>query len=1231
MTAPPPEFAHLNVHSHYSLLTSTCRIDDLVAAAVADGQSALALTDNGNLFGAIEFYQACKRAEIRPILGMAAYCAATTRHDPSGTENQTYQLTLLATDDQGWKNLMMLSSLANKEGFHYRPRIDRELLAEYHGGLIALSGGLSGEINRKLLGNLESEARATAAEFADIMGPGNFFLELMETGYDPQTRATRGLVALHKELGIPVVATNDVHYLNPDDWVAHDVLLAIRSSKTVSDPNRFRMGSRELFFKTRERMATDFAELPEAIANTVAIAERCNVEIDFGTYHLPVFEPESDETPDQLFERICFEGAVRRYGEITQEIEDRLRYEMGIIRKLGFVSYFLITWDFCEQARQRGIPVGPGRGSAAGSLVAYCMAITDLDPLRYKLIFERFLNAERISMPDIDIDFCGNRRDEVIEYVRDKYGRPNVSQIITFGTMASRGVLRDVGRVLEIPLGEIDKIAKKVPSGPGASLRKALEIDKELADLSKSTPELKRLFELACQLEGLARHSSIHAAGVVVADRPLLEHVPMARNGQEITTQWQMTELEEVGLLKVDFLGLKTLTILREAVRLIRDSKGDEVDLDHLDLTDGPTYELMTRGDTLGVFQLESSGMRELLARLKPDTFEDVIAVLALYRPGPLGSGMADMFVKRKHGEEEVEYPHECLKPILEETYGVIVYQEQVMRIANILAQFSMNQADALRKAMGKKKPEVMAKFKEQFIEGALKDGHARGFSKELFETIEYFAGYGFNKSHSAAYAMLTFQTAYLKTHYPIEFMAANLTTERNNSDKVKEFVDEAARMEIPILPPDVNTSCSHFNVEDGSVRFGLSALKGVGSRAAELLEEERENGAFKSLEDLCERLDPAVANKTALEALARAGAFEPLGMTRRLAFESIDEAMRGAAAAREDRRKGQGLLFATPDSPPPAPKRSEGEWSEPERLAFEKRGARLLSLGASVREARQVLRATRGPLLERPRRARGRHRRAHCRHDQRDPRHAGEIRPQRRPEDGALSARGPGGCRPGHLLRPHLPRCEGSDRRGRHRLGQGPRRRRSRRGRHPARRTLHCSASRRHRGQHAHLEAVREPSRGGHPRQDRRHHRQEPRRATADVRSRAGSRRLRGARRQALLAAPVQRPARPLGRDPGPPEPGLHPEVRPAAGSTLRSRSWRAAAREPGCRPARRWPCCHRRRCDVPTAGRCECNHPPARRSGDRARRTAWPPPPCPAAWRGRGGTGAGPSSCPA
>ncbi|MEO0480965.1 MAG: DNA polymerase III subunit alpha [Planctomycetota bacterium] len=937
-----PAFVHLRCHSHYSLLSAPARISGLVEKAKADGQTALALTDSSNLFGAIEFYKACTNAGIKPILGMITQLAARSRHEKTSAANPNQQLTLIARNNEGWENLRKLSSLGYLEGFHFRPRIDGEALREHRDGLLCLTGDDTGEIPRLLMAGDEEAAAESLSTLRDTFGEENVYIEVLETGVDSQRRLNPLLIAFADKHDAPLVATNDVHYLEQADWIAQDIMLCIRNSKSINDPQRYRMPSRELYLKSREQMSSLFKARPDAIENTQKLADRCEVEIEFNVYHLPIFETGSDETPDELFERLCYEGAVKRYGEITEQVKDRLDMEIGVIRQLGFSSYFLITADFIEYARKEGIPVGPGRGSAAGSIVAYVLWITNLDPLTYDLIFERFLNVARVSMPDIDVDFCGNRRDEVIDYVRDKYGRECVSQIVTFGTMASRGVLRDVGRVLEVPLDVIDKIAKKVPQGPGASLRGALESDADLQAIRKESKANESLFNYGLKLEGLARHASVHAAGVVVADRPLADYVPLCRNGDDVVAQWQMTELEEVGLLKVDFLGLKTLTILTEACRLIRDVHGDEIDLDELPLDDPKTFELMTRGDTLGVFQLESSGMRELLSGLKPDTFGDVIAVLALYRPGPLSSGMVNMFVRRKHGEEKVEYPHEDLREVLEDSYGVIVYQEQVMRISATISGFSMSEADQLRKAMGKKKPEVMAKFKQKFVDGATDRGHDAKMATNLFETIEFFAGYGFNKSHSAAYALVTYQTAWLKAHYPVEFIAANMTVESANSDKLREYVDEARRKQYEILPPSLNHSERRFTVENGQIRFGLGAVKGVGERFADQAAEEcQKNGPYGSLEDFCSRQDAQLLNKGALEALTNAGAFDEIEPSRRATFDGLDPAIRTAARERADRLRGQGSLFDL-TAPPPTPQSSNGqtkvlEWPESERLLREK------------------------------------------------------------------------------------------------------------------------------------------------------------------------------------------------------------------------------------------------------------------------------------------------------
>jgi DNA polymerase-3 subunit alpha len=784
----------------------------------------------------------------------------------------------------------------------------------------------------------------------EIFGKDNFYLEIMNNGYEAQCGVTPKMRKVAEETGIRLAITQDIHYIEPQDSKAQDILICIGTGRTVGDEKRFRMDDLELYFRTRQQMLDLFPNDREALEVTGEIADRCDVELDFDTYHLPVFKPETGETPDEMFDRLCDEGARRHYGEITPKVRERLEYEKGIIKQLGFVSYFLITADFIRFAIDNGIPVGPGRGSAAGSIVAYCLDITMLDPLKYDLLFERFLNAERISMPDIDIDFCRDKRELVIEYVRDKYGVENVSQIITFGTMASRGVIRDVGRAMEVPLAEVDKIAKKVPNGPGASLRKAIETDSELQEVRKANEMNEALFDIGVRLEGFCRHASTHAAGVVLADKPLDELVPLYRNGDDITTQWQMTDLEDVGMLKMDFLGLKTLTILEEAETMVREQHGVTIDWAEIGLEDPATYDLLQRGDTLGVFQLESEGMRELLARLKPDCFEDIIAVLALYRPGPLQSGMVDMYVKRKHGEQKVDYPHESLEKILKDTYGVIVYQEQVMLTAHEMAGFTLNQADKLRKAMGKKKPEVMHEFRKLFVDGAVEKGHKAKLADEVFTTMEFFAGYGFNKSHSAAYALLTYRTAYLKANYPTEFLCGLLTCDMGLTDKVKEFSGEAVRLGIPVLPPDVNKSRSKFTVEhvhkDGKdvscIRYGLGAIKGLGLKACDALVAEREKkGEYSDLPNLTERWDPKLANKSCYESLIKAGAIDFSGWSRRSMNEAVEDLLREAAAVHKDRAKGQNLLFAAPVADDgkhekrPIP--DTPEWEEAERLLLEK------------------------------------------------------------------------------------------------------------------------------------------------------------------------------------------------------------------------------------------------------------------------------------------------------
>jgi DNA polymerase-3 subunit alpha len=784
---------------------------------------------------------------------------------------------------------------------------------------------LSGEINQLALGGKEAEAEALTTEFRDLFGKEHFWLELQRNGIEDQTAANEVLTRIHGRTGIPLVATNDIHYLRQEDCAVQDVLLCINTGARKDDPDRFKFDATSLYFTTREQMGEMFKDLPEALKSTMDVASQTEVELEFGTYHLPIFKSDTGEAPDEIFARLLDEGLNKYYGKDNAAARERLEYEKATISELGFVSYFLIVWDLIRWARAHDIHVGPGRGSAAGSIVAYLLDITRLDPLEYGLIFERFLNSARVSMPDIDIDFCKEGRERVMEYTRERYGSENVAQIVTFGTMASRTVVRDVGRVLDVPLREVDRIAKKIPQGPGApALKEALETDSDLIAIRQEKPEYGELFRYSVALEGMARHISTHAAGVVIADRPIVDYVPLAKNGDDITTQWSAGHLEELGLLKMDYLGLRTLTILDRALANIKLLGDEPPDLEDLPENDAKVFEFLTSGDTLGVFQLESEGMRKLLHRLKPDCFEDLIAVLALYRPGPLESGMADMFVRRKHGEEEVVYPHASVEEILEETHGCIVYQEQVMMISNRLANFSLNDADNLRKAMGKKKPEIMEKFSAQFLAGALANGCAKRTAKEVWDNIVKFGGYGFNKSHSTAYARITYQTAYLKTHHRKAFLAANMSCEMSDTGKVKELVDDSRRASIDVLPPDIRYSRWEFLATAEGIRYGFGALKGTGSKAVELLLSTRDSirsGARPiGLHQLCSELDPPQIGRLTFEALIKAGAFEATGHNRGAVLAALDSALSDGARAAADRRSGQGSLFgASPDSEAPA------------------------------------------------------------------------------------------------------------------------------------------------------------------------------------------------------------------------------------------------------------------------------------------------------------------------
>ncbi|MBN1586862.1 MAG: DNA polymerase III subunit alpha [Candidatus Omnitrophica bacterium] len=946
----PTQFVHLHVHTHYSLLASSCTIPALVQRAVEFEMPALAVTDYGNLFGAIEFLIECRNAGIKPIVGLDAYVAPKDRTERAthGLREASHRLVLLAANEAGYRNLLKLASAGYLEGFYYKPRIDKELLRRHAEGLIGLSGGMRGEVSHFLLEQQEAKAREAAQTYLEILGPENFYLELEDHGRPEQKELNQHLVALSKQTGVPLVATNNVHYLEQDHAEAQNVLVCIHNQWTLDDPRRMKNPSDQLYFKSAEQMCRLFSELPGATANTVRIAERCNLDLDFTQRHMPEFEPPQGYTHEAYLAHLCEEGLKSRYPNPGEEVRRRLKHELNIIQSTGYVSYFLIVWDFIRAAREKGIPVGPGRGSAAGSIIAYLLGITNIDPLRYGLLFERFLNPERVSMPDIDIDFCYERRGEVIEYVIQKYGDQNVAQIITFGTMMAKAVVRDVARVMAVPYAEADRIAKLIPNELKMTLERALELEPELKQLQESNEQVRKLLEISMVLEGLNRHASTHAAGVVVSREPITENAPLYKTGDgQVSTGYSMNYLEKIGLLKMDFLGLKTLTVIDQACKIIKRTRDVDVDIRSISLEDAPTFELLCRAETEGVFQLESSGMRDLLKKLQPASFEDVIALLALYRPGPIGSGMLDDFVNRKHSRSRITYDHPLLEPVLKETYGTILYQEQVMRIASDLAGFTLAQADLLRRAMGKKNPAVMEKMSKTFVEGALKRGLNRGLAEKIFGLIEYFSGYGFNKSHSAAYALISYQTAYLKANFPVEFRAALLTSERDNTDKVVQYISETRRSGIEVLPPDVNESRANFTVSSpNAIRFGLAAIKNVGEGAIESIVEARDRtGRFESLEQFCESVDTRLVNRKILESLIRCGAMDTLGSSRAVLMAKAEAAMESAAVLQRDRQKGQMSFFdgaaaqgvGFDASAQTAQTAEIEEWPESVRLAAEK------------------------------------------------------------------------------------------------------------------------------------------------------------------------------------------------------------------------------------------------------------------------------------------------------
>jgi DNA polymerase-3 subunit alpha len=906
------EFVHLHNHSDFSLLDGAASVPSMVARAKALGMTALALTDHGNMFGAAKFYDACKDAGIKPIVGCEFYVAGGSRFERTGTENgnKYWHLILLAKDKSGYKNLLKLSSAAYTEGFYYKPRIDFEILSRHAEGLICSSACIAGEIPSLALMGKEAEAEAVAMRYAELFGKDGFYLELQDHGIPEQKAANKALVAMAARTGLPLICTNDMHYLERSDAEAHDVLLCIGTNRKRDEPGRMRFHGPEFYMKTQDEMAAIFAELPEALANTLKIAEMTDLEIDYPGPMLPDYEfPAEYASPEEYMRHLTFEGLKRRYPVVTAEIRDRAEYELGVIIKMKFTGYFLIVWDFIHWSKENGIPVGPGRGSGAGSIVAYSLRITDIDPLKYNLLFERFLNPERISMPDFDIDFCFERRGEVIDYVTAKYGSDRTGQIITFGTLKAKAVLKDVARALDIPYEDANNIAKLVPEDPKMTLAKAFAEEPKLEALVDD-PKYKDLFEIAKKLENKNRHTSFHAAGIVIGKTALTDFVPLYKDPKTgiVSTQFTMDYLEKCGLVKMDFLGLKTLTLIKHTIDLIR-KRGIEIEEEKIPEDDKRTFALLGEGKSTSVFQFESTGMQGILKQAKPNCMEDLIALNALYRPGPMD--YIPQYIESKSGRAPITYPDPCLEPILKETYGVIVYQEQVMQVAQRIGGYSLGQADLLRRAMGKKKHEVMVKEKEKFIEGAVKNGFKSDDADRIFEILIPFAGYGFNKSHAAAYSVVAYRTAYLKANYPAEFMAANLTNEINNTDKLTEYIGEARSMGLEVLPPDLNRSEAHFSVAEGRIVYGFLGIKGVGEGVANAIVAERgKNGPYASFIEFVERMGTSSMNKKTLECLANAGCFDSVGNTRRELVQDIERAVEYCQAKEAAGRYGQASLF---------------------------------------------------------------------------------------------------------------------------------------------------------------------------------------------------------------------------------------------------------------------------------------------------------------------------------
>lgn len=907
-------FVHLHSHTSYSLLDGAAKIHEVVKRAKELNMPALAITDHGTMYGVVEFFKACKDEGIKPIIGCEVYVATRNRFDKEqGRDEKPYHLILLVKNQKGYKNLCKLVSLASIEGFYYKPRIDRELLEKYHEGLIALSACLGGEVPRHLMKDDYDKALEVALWYNEVFGKGNYYLEVQYHGIREQLIVNQGLRRLAEETGIELVATNDNHYVKREDANIQDVMVCIQTGKRLSDTDRMHFDGSEFYLKSYEEMLEALPDDEKALDKTCEIARMCEFEFDFSKNHMPAFTlPKDFATEKDYLRALCLQGLRERYHSLDDKLYQRLDYELDIINTMGYEAYFLIVWDFINFARKKGIYVGPGRGSAAGSLVSYVLKITDIDPLKYQLLFERFLNPERVSMPDIDIDFCVERRGEVIDYVTEKYGSERVCQIITFGTMGAKGAIRDAARVMDIPLSTVNSICKMIPNELGMTLEKAWQASEDLKEMINANTLLSTLYETARKLEGLPRHAGTHAAGVVISKEPLMEYLPLQKTSEDaVITQFAKEDVEDIGLLKMDFLGLRTLTVINKTLELINQNYHLKLDLEQVTNDDEKTYKMLSEGESIGVFQLESSGLRAILKELKPSHLEDVIALVALYRPGPLGSGMVDDFIKRKHGAKKIEYLHPLLEPILKSTYGVILYQEQVMQIASQLANFTLGQADMLRRAMGKKKPEIIANLKSEFAEGAQKNGISKAVSDSIFELIEYFAGYGFNKSHSAAYGLLSYQTAFLKCHYPKEFMAETLNSYIDNNDKLRFYIEETRKMGIAVLPPDINESGLGFTVTHEGIRFGLGAIKGVGMQPVVNIVETRHDKKFESFQDFLYRIDLSTGiNKRLLTNLINSGAFLSIHPERKALLSICEEAFSMAQAIQKSKNSNQISLF---------------------------------------------------------------------------------------------------------------------------------------------------------------------------------------------------------------------------------------------------------------------------------------------------------------------------------